>query len=65
MEHLKPLRWNHLKGMFDQGVKGAHIYAPDSRRITYEGGIAEGLLLTGKSLIKSLQLNQLGQAPIL
>ena len=45
-------------------VKGAHIHAPDGRKITYEGGIAQGLIIDRKSLIKNLQLNQQKPAQI-
>jgi len=35
-------------------IKGAHIHAPDGRRITYEGGIAEGMVLDRKIFDKEL-----------
>ncbi len=37
-------------------VKGAHIHAPDGRRITYEGGIAEGLVIDRKIFDKELAI---------
>ena len=37
-------------------IKGAHIYAPDMRRITYEGGIAEGLVIDRKIFDKELAI---------
>ena len=37
-------------------IKGAHIHAPDGRRITYEGGIAEGLVLDRKIFDKELAI---------
>ena len=37
-------------------IKGAHIYAPDRRRITYEGGIAEGLVIDRKIFDKDLAI---------
>ena len=35
-------------------IKGAHIHAPDGRRISYEGGIAEGMVLDRKIFDKQL-----------
>ena len=37
-------------------IKGAHIYSPDMRRITYEGGIAEGLVIDRKIFDKDLAI---------
>ncbi len=37
-------------------IKGAHIHAPDGRRICYEGGIAEGLVLDRKIFDKELAI---------
>ncbi len=37
-------------------IKGAHIHAPNGRRITYEGGIAEGLILDRKIFDKELAI---------
>ena len=37
-------------------IKGAHIHAPDNRRITYEGGIAEGLVIDRKIFDKELAI---------
>ncbi len=35
-------------------IKGAHIHAPNGRRISYEGGIAEGMVLDRKIFDKQL-----------
>ncbi len=37
-------------------IKGAHIHAPDNRRITYEGGVAEGLVIDRKIFDKELAI---------
>jgi digeranylgeranylglycerophospholipid reductase len=37
-------------------IKGAHIHAPNGRRITYEGGIAEGIVLDRKIFDKELAI---------
>lgn len=37
-------------------IKGAHIHAPDGRRISYEGGIAEGLIIDRKIFDKELAI---------
>ncbi len=37
-------------------IKGAHIHAPDGRCVTYEGGIAEGLILDRKIFDKELAI---------
>ncbi len=37
-------------------IKGAHIYSPDKRKITYEGGIAEGLVIDRKIFDKDLAI---------
>jgi digeranylgeranylglycerophospholipid reductase len=37
-------------------IKGAHIHAPNSRRITYEGGVAEGLVIDRKIFDKELAI---------
>jgi digeranylgeranylglycerophospholipid reductase len=37
-------------------VKGAHIHAPDGRRISYEGGIAQGLIIDRKIFDKELAI---------
>ena len=37
-------------------IKGAHIHAPDGRRISYEGGLAEGMVLDRKIFDKELAI---------
>ncbi len=37
-------------------VKGAHIHAPDGRKISYEGGIAQGLIIDRKIFDKELAI---------
>ena len=37
-------------------VKGAHIHAPDGRRISYEGEIAQGLIIDRKIFDKELAI---------
>jgi digeranylgeranylglycerophospholipid reductase len=38
-------------------IKGAHIHAPDGRCISYEGGVAEGMVLDRKIFDKELASN--------
>ena len=43
-------------------IRGAHIHAPNNKRITYEGGVAEGLVIDRKIFDKELAIESARQA---